>query len=261
MKYNILDFHAHVFPDEIAPKATDQLRRHYGYTPEEDGTLGSLKKSMANAGVGQCVLLSSATRSGQVRSINNYIASLVKQGFIGFGTVHPNGEDIEGEILRILALGLRGIKLHPEFQGFPIDAEPAYEIYRRAEGVLPILMHMGDEKSDFSSPRRLAKVLDAFPRLTVVAAHFGGYCAWDEAEEQLAGRAGLFLDTSSSLFRMPREQAIRIIKKHKAKNCLFGTDYPMAAHSGAVDEFLSLGLSESENADILGENARRLLRL
>jgi hypothetical protein len=174
--------------------------------------------------------------------------------FIGLGTMHPDLDNIDSEIDRIISMGLRGIKLHPDFQEFNIDDESMMPIYGAAAGKLPILIHMGDEVKTSSRPKRLARVLDLFPDLTVIAAHLGGYQMWDESLEYLAGR-NVYFDTSSSLFCLDKEKAVEIIRRHGVEKVLFGTDYPMWTHEDELERFDNLGLSEDERRLILYKNA------
>lgn len=129
-------------------------------------------------------------------------------------------DGIEKEFNRIISLGLRGVKLHPDFQGFKADAPELDKIYSLLENRLPLLIHAGDANLDNSSPERIARILDRFPKLTLIAAHLGGYMQWREAMEYLAGK-NLYLDTSSTLHYMDTEFAMQIIKTHGAKkNCV-----------------------------------------
>ena len=184
-KYKIIDMHAHIFPDKIAEKAVESIGRYYHSPMTGTGTVDGLLKGGNKIGVSKYVVHSSATNVEQVKAINDYVSGVqsAHSEFIGFGTLHPGLEDIDQEVERIISLGLKGIKLHPEFQEFIIDSDEMLPVYKAIEGKLPVLIHMGDEKKDSSSPVRLARVLDMFPELVVIAAHFGGYRMWDHEEE------------------------------------------------------------------------------
>ncbi|NLZ53252.1 MAG: amidohydrolase [Thermoanaerobacteraceae bacterium] len=263
MIYNkIIDIHAHIFPEKIAQKATESIAAFYGIPICAKGTIEDLLEQGKKVNIYRYVVHSTATTVEQVEAINEFISQvqLSDERFIGFGTLHPGLRNVQNELERLLSLGLRGIKLHPDFQHFNIDDEVMMPIYEAAEGRLPILMHMGDERSDSSSPRRLAKVLDRFPGLTVIAAHFGGYSMWDEALQYLVGR-DLYFDTSSSLFTLDKSKAIEIIRKHGVKKILFGTDYPMWLHEEELKRFQSLNLTQEEQELILWKNAAELLNI
>lgn len=258
--YRIFDFHVHAFPDAIADKATVNLGNFYNFVVQCGGKMSDLKAHAKEAGV-ECILLhATATAPKQVRSVNDFVAANTGDGVYGFGTMHPDYDDIEGEVDRIISLGLKGIKLHPDFQEFNADDPKMFKIYSVIEGRLPLLIHAGDERYDFSSPKRIANILAAFPKLKVVAAHLGGYASWDKVKEHLLGK-DVFFDTSSALWRLSKEEALDIIKRHGTDKILFGSDYPVTSQKDELVRFFNLGLSEKENADILFNNARRFLNL
>ena len=102
--------------------------------------------------------------------------------FIGVGTLHPDSADIKGDIEHLVSLGLKGVKLHPDIQGFKIDDYRCLKIYELCEeNRLPILMHTGDSRYDYSNPNRLLPVLKIYTELTVIGAHFGGWSIWETA--------------------------------------------------------------------------------
>lgn len=254
----IIDFHAHAFPDAVAQKATANVGNYYSIRMSGTGRLEDLIKSARKAHVDYVVFHSTATRPSQVKNINTWVARHATGTLIGFGTLHPDMDGIEEEFERIVSLGLKGIKLHPDFQGFKADDPKMDKIYAAVENRLPLLIHAGDEHSDNSSPERLAHVLEKFPGMIMVAAHLGGYKSWDESLHYLIGR-NLYIDTSSAIEYMDGSEAVRIIRKHGTKRVLFGTDYPAACHSEALEVFDKLGLHEQERADILFNNAAELL--
>ncbi len=258
----IFDSHVHVFPEKIAEKATNATGDYYGVKMYSIGNVDNIKEEMKKAGIKKCLIHSTATRADQVIHINDYIAKLVSENkeFVGFGTMHPDFPDIEKETERIKALGLLGIKLHPDFQGFAIDEEKAMPMYEAARGNFPILFHVGDKKSDLSHPERVARVCELFPDLTVIAAHLGGYSVWDEAEEYLVGKhENLYFDASSSIDFMDGEQAVRIIENHGTDKVLFGSDFPMHNPKGTAEKLKSFGFSKRDLKRIFYKNARKLL--
>jgi predicted TIM-barrel fold metal-dependent hydrolase len=260
MSQHIMDFHTHGFSNELAPKVTKQLAEYYGLKVNGDGTLDNLIANGATCGVDYLLIFATATKAKQVISVNNWVASKITDRILGFGTLHIDFDDIENEIERIISLGLRGLKFHPDFQNFAINDPKMDRIFAAVEGRLPVLIHTGDVKSDLSHPRRIADILRRFPKLTVISAHLGGYSQWDAAREHLIGK-NLYIDTSSALMLMPREKAVEIIRAHGTDKVLFGSDYPIMLPSEELKLFYSLGLTERENRDILFNNANRLLNI
>lgn len=258
--YKIIDTHAHIFPDKIAERAVDSIGNYYGIRMRRSGTVEGLLESGRSIGVSKYVVHSSATNVEQVKAINDYVFSVqsAHPELVGFATLHPDLEDIDQEVERIITMGLHGVKLHPEFQHFSIDDEKMMPLYKAIEGKLPTLVHMGDQNRDTSSPVRLARVLDRFPELVVIAAHFGGYSMWDLSSDYLIGR-NLYMDTCSSLPFLDHDRAVLMIRKHGVNKMLFGTDYPMWDHAEELDRFMQLELTEEERRAILHDNAYRLL--
>lgn len=261
MYRRVVDFHAHAFHDKIAEKAARNLNQYYGIPLAGNGRFCYLTQSMKDNHITKMVVHATATKPEQVETINDYVAGLVTKDIIGFGTLHPDYPMLAEELDRIENLGLRGLKFHPIFQGFAIDDPGMYPIYEMAEGRLPILMHVGDTNSDAATPARMAKVLDCFPKLTVIAAHLGGYGEWENAKRFLIGREGLYVDTSSSIRFMQPDEAAAIIRAHGTDRVLFGTDYPLSLHKQELEVFDRLGLTDEENEQILWKNAYRLLKL
>lgn len=265
----IIDAHAHIFPDKIAEKAAAGIGGFYeGFTVEGSGTLGELLEKGAEAGVDRFIVQSVASVPAQVEPINNFISESVRKypaQLIGFGAMHPEYHDISGEIERIISLGLRGIKLHSDFQDFSIDDERAFPIYEVAQGRLPILFHTGDPRSDRSSPERLLNVVKRFPKLTVIGAHFAGWSMWEKStklfREYLENNpdSPVYTDCSSSLYAMTPEHAAALIREFGVRRVMWGTDYPMWNAKEELARFAKLPLTESEKSLVLGENALKLL--
>lgn len=255
----VFDMHVHVFPDALAGKAVYNLGKYYNIDMANEGTYESLIKSLKKAdSIKKYLIHSTATTVHQTKSVNEFISKFLGSGVYGFGSIHPNSDNVEEEIDYLRKLGLKGIKMHPDFQAFDADCDRACRIYSYCEGKLPILFHAGDIKSDRSHPKRIRHVHDMFPRLQIIAAHLGGYSKWDEAEEYLVG-TDVWFDTSSTLQLLPKDRITQIIRKHGVEKCVFGTDFPMHNQSGVIDEFLRLKFTDGEFEDIMWNNAHRFL--
>ena len=259
-RFTIIDAHAHIYPAKIAAKAVAAIGDFYGLRMECRGTSDDLVASGSAIGVSKYIVHSAATSPAQVRAINDNIIRECRARpgvFHGFGTLHPDLGDIEGEIDYMLANGLLGIKLHPDFQKFAVDDPKAGRMYAAASGRMPILFHAGDRRFGYSNPSRIAAVADRFPDLAIIAAHFGGYSEWEDAE-RLLYRRGIYFDTSSSLFALDPARAAEMIRAAGVEKFLFGSDFPMWGHEGEFARFMRLPLSDGERAAILAGNALRL---
>ena len=259
---NFIDIHCHVYPDAIARKAADNIRAFYQIGDDMDGTPEMLLNRGREAGINRFVILPVAVKPEQVRSINDFAASQSRlyPEFIPFGTVHPAMEDMTGEVDRLEQLGLLGIKLHPDCQHFAIDDPRLFPLYEQIQEKIPILFHMGDRRFDHSHPARLRRVLENFPRLEAVAAHFGGYSMYQAAREHLEG-TNCLMDVSSSLMFMPKGVAERYINHYGAERLAFGTDYPVWDPVKEVQRLLSLDLKPEQIEQIAWKTTARLLKL
>ncbi|MBE6628588.1 MAG: amidohydrolase [Ruminococcaceae bacterium] len=206
-----------------------------------------------------------ATAPKQVQSINAFIADAVEKSggrLTGLGTLHPDSEDQAGDVKHLIELGLKGVKLHPDIQKFKIDDYRMLRIFDLCEEAgLPILMHTGDDRFDFSNPNRMKPILEIYKHLTVIGAHFGGWTVWEEALECLAEFPNFFVDSSSSFAFMPARRVGELIKAWGADKVLFGTDYPMWIPQNEIDELMKLGLSDEDYRKIFSENAKKVFSL
>lgn len=260
---NIIDIHTHVYPDAIAKKATESVKEFYHLGIDGmDGTSAMLLERGKAAGISKFVVLPVAIRPGAVQSINNFIFQQTKlhDEFVGFGTVHAQMEDITDETQRIMDLGLRGIKLHPDSQQFSIDDPRLFPVYEMIRGKIPVMLHMGDRRYEYSHPRKLRMVLEQFPGLEVIAAHFGGYSMYEIAYEELHDKHCI-MDISSSLMLMPPGVAEKYIRMYGAERMAYGTDYPMWDPVMEVERFLNLDLTDEEKEQIAHKTTERFLKL
>lgn len=256
----IIDFHTHIYPDKIAIKASQSICDFYNLDYNCTGSADELLSKGKKAGISKFVLLPVAVRSEQVRHINEFTAcEMVKHGeFYGFGTVHADMNDILSEIDKIVAIGLKGIKIHPDTQGFAIDDKRLYPMYDYARDKLPIMIHCGDPRYEYSRPEKLRKVLDIFPKLRVIGAHLGGWSMFDKAFEYLK-ETNCYFDFSSCMMFIGKKETEKYIKGYGADRILFGTDFPLWDPTVEVERFMKLDLSNEEKAKIAYINAEKLL--
>jgi predicted TIM-barrel fold metal-dependent hydrolase len=260
-KYRIIDSHCHIYPDKIAEKASNATADFYELPPSLDGKISTLLEHGEKAGIEHFIVQSVATTPKQVSSINNFIAASVAESggrFTGLGTLHPDSEDMAADVEEIIRLGLKGVKLHPDIQKVKLDDYRMLKMYELCEGRLPILIHTGDCRYDYSNPNRMLPILDIYKNLTVIGAHFGGWSIWEDAWRDYAGRENFFVDCSSSLYAITPEKARELIMAYGTDRVLFGTDYPLWTPESEIERFMQIDLSEEEREDILYNNTAKL---
>ena len=263
----IIDVHSHIWPDKIAIRAADNIVNYYSLPRQGDGSISGIFAGAEGLDNVRFVISSATLRPdlAHARVGNDFLIEAANNDnrFIPLASFHPEMgfDDAVSELERCKTLGAKGIKIHSDFQRFYIDAPNAIEIYKEAARLeLPILFHVGDKNTDFSTPKRVCNLLEKVPELTVIAAHMCGYSVWDEAEQYLIG-SPVYTDTSEALIGMDEKGLYRLIEKHGVEKVMFGSDYPLWNTAFAFEQIEKIGLNEREKALIYAENAKKVFDL
>ncbi|MCR5053653.1 MAG: amidohydrolase family protein [Lachnospiraceae bacterium] len=281
----IIDIHTHIFPDIIAERTIDKLSKEAHIHPYTDGTAKGLLKSMEDSAVNLSVIVPVATNPGQVVKINDNSARINeiygKDGLLSFGCMHPEYEDYKNEIKRMKRLGLKGVKLHPVYQGTDIDDVRFLRIIEAsAEEGLIVITHAGLDVGFPGkvncSPKMCRNVVKEIGDFPFICAHMGGWKNWEEVPEYLADTK-VYLDTAFSTGVItprsgeeghwdPEEKKmldedgfLKMLYAFGADRLLFGTDSPWTDQSESKAFIEDLYISKEEKEKILGKNAERLL--
>lgn len=259
----IVDAHAHIYPNKVASKAVSAIGKFYGVEASMAG-MGStedLLERFNGCGITHGIVHSVATTARSVPAINDFIAEQcsVHPEFIGFGTMHPDFDDMEAEVDRALSLGLHGFKLHPDTQQVNMDDPRLMRFYEIIAGRAPLVLHTGDYRHDFSNPRRLVRILKAFPDLVVDAAHLGGWSIYDVGfdvlHEDLLNAERLFVDASSAFVFVGRRHMRELIRMWGSDRVMYGSDYPMWDPAAELENMMNCKLTDDELDKVLFRNA------
>ena len=278
--FMIIDFHTHTFPDKIADAALAKLRAASHTLSFTNGTVSGLRESMGRAGIDWSVVLPVATNPLKVSSINDLSAALTgRDGLIYFGCIHPDMENPAEEICRIAKLGLKGIKIHPVYQGVDIDDIRFLRILDAAgKEELVVVTHNGDDIGFpgvvHCTPQMARNALKQVGDVKLVLAHMGGWKNWESVVDALLDTSAC-LDTAFSLGSLvqseprhysPEEEKLmseesfcEMVRAFGSHRVLFGTDSPWSDQKREVDAISALPLTEKEKRDIFSENAKKIL--
>ena len=281
----IVDIHTHTFPDKIAGRTIEKLQGVSHSAAFSDGTAAGLRASMARAGVDRSVVLPVATHPGQVERVNDASARInettEETGILSLGCIHPDFANWREELERVAALGLRGVKLHPVYQGVDLDDVRYLRILERCgELGLVVITHAGWDigfpGQVNCSPQMVLRAVKEVGPVKLVLAHMGGWRCWDEVEE-LLWDTGVCLDTAFSLGSitplndgyytpedlplLDEEGFMALVRKFGPRRVLFGTDSPWDDQAQAIARIRALPLTPEEREAILGGNAVKLLGL
>lgn len=217
------------------------------------------------------------TATGRPRVPNELVAKAVKEHpdvFHAFGSVDPlKGDQAVRELETIKELGLKGVKFHPTIQAFAPDDSSHWPLYARLQDLgLIALFHTGTSgmgagqpggqglKLDYARPIRLDAVAADFPRLQIIAAHFG--YPWHLEMLAIAlHKTNVFIDISGWAPRYIPAEVVREMKGRLQDQFLFGSDYPFIQPERVLDELGGLDIPEAALQKILVGNGSRLLGL
>ncbi len=277
----VIDFHTHTFPDRIAERALASLSKASRTLPFTDGTNDGLLASMKTSGIDLSVILPVATNPGQVEKINGSAAginSLFPGKLISVGCMHPMYEDWYDELSRIRDLGLKGIKIHPVYQGVDIDDPLFIRILKRcAELDLFVITHAGKDIGfpgvDHCSVTMIRHAIEETGPFRFILAHMGGWKEWEDVPS--LADTGVWLDTAFStdhiipadkeeweqdeLAMLDQDTFMHLVKIFTPEKILFGTDSPWSDQKASLDWIRKLPLAENEREMILHENAENIL--
>ena len=283
--YKTIDFHTHTFPDRIAAAAVGSLVRKGHLRAYSDGTAKGLASSMGGAGIDLSVILPVATSPDQVVSINSYAVrqneNTARTGLLSFGCMHPDFAGYREELGRIRECGIKGIKIHPPYQGVNLDDVRYLRIMDcEAQLVLIVVSHTGFDvgfpKEAYCTPKMARRAADQIGPFPLVLAHMGGMKEWDQVLEYLADTF-VRIDTSFSTGQfepdeeghwteeertlLNQEEFLEMVKAFSAERILFGTDHPWSDPAAALAFIRTLPLDGAAKEKILGGNAAALLGL
>jgi hypothetical protein len=159
-------------------------------------------------------------------------------------------DDPVGEAERCLALGARGIKLHPRAQAFNFAHPAADAIWRVAcEAKVPILIHAGRGMPAMDS---LADLALRYPDVVLVLAH-AGIADQGMFTSRLRDHPSIVYDTSTfSVF-----DQLELFARVPVERIVFASDVPYGRPLGGLHTALRMaayaGLDEHDRAALVGQ--------
>jgi hypothetical protein len=225
-------------------------------------TIPNLRREMEGLGVRQSVLLAIDFPALSDNAGTWLDAARGADDFVVFGSVHPFRPNLEAELDRQVALGARGIKVHPAVQTIRPDMDRALRLYR-ASGArkLPVLLHCGPVDIEPPLGRYLSQVrfyergIAECPETTFVLGHSGAL-QLDEGIALSRRYPNVWLEVASQSLPGVR----RILAEGPPDRICFGSDWPFYALGFALAKvFIATEGDDRLRRAMLHENATRLL--
>ncbi|MEN6386516.1 MAG: TatD family hydrolase [Phycisphaerales bacterium] len=266
MPNNIIDFHTHAFSDEFAAKAMQTLTKEYPEIPYFlDGTVGSLLKSMDEAGIEKSVICNIATKPKQFQTILDWSLKIQTDRIIPLASVHPTDTERDEHIKQVAKSGIKGLKMHPYYQDFNLDEDSMCSYYEQVcKYDLLLVMHTGFDVAfefvDRAGPTKILNVVNKFPELKLITTHFGAWQQWDDVANEIIGK-NIYMEISFALDYLEPAKAKKLFEKHPADYILFGSDSPWRKQDETLRLLRNLNLEPLRMEKILAGNAKRLLKI
>jgi uncharacterized protein len=240
----------------LRPDDTEVIDAHTHLGLDEDGrslTLEQLLAQLDAAGARRaCVFpLHDPERQPAYRIPNDRVLAWAAESdgrLVPFCRLDPT-EDPIGEAERCLALGARGIKLHPRAQSFAFDGEEMDAIFGLAEGAgVPILIHAGRGLPPLADG--LVELALRHPHTFLILAH-GAICDQGILTTRLADHPGVLYDISC-FFPL---DVVELFARVPAERIVFASDPPYGMPATTL--YMALRVAVQARLDELA--TRRLL--
>ena len=176
--------------------------------------------------------------------------------FIGYITLNPNyPDDMKDEIDRCLAVhGMKGIKLHPDCHGCPIEYKNYNAAYETANELhIPVLIHIWG-KNEVAAVDRLAV---HYPGARFIMGHAGGDIrSMEDAVDIVNKHDNVYVDLVVSATLEGNVEWF--VKEVSSKKVLYGSDMPFLDPRPAIGRVAFAEISDDEKRDIFGGNMKRI---
>lgn len=207
------------------------------------------------------------------RSLNDAALALADDDARAFSlcSVHPDdGAEALAEIDRVADAGARGLKLHPNTQGFDVADEGVAAVVARAgERGLPVLFD-SLSVSDPGQPEKFLALAVGCPDTRIVLAHTFGPKFAQATLFAIVARYPWFtrnvyleLSAVAALFGGSpyADQLAWVCRNHGLDRVLWGSDYPVYSPDEAIAGVLGLGFSDADIDQVVAGTARDLFGL
>ena len=277
----LIDAHTHVAsPDLIAhldayKRRDDYFDLLYSSPKARLATAESLIGAMDADGVDRAVISGFGWCDARMCcDDNDYVIDAVRRypsRLVGLAVVTPSdGTAAVAEIERCAAAGLRGVgELMPDGQKFDLDDVDLLRPVAEAVAALGlVMMTHTSEPVGHSYPGKgtvraeaIVRFAGQFPDVRLICAHWGGGVPFFELMPEVKQTLrNVYYDTAASPL-LYSDEVFRIGMALAPSKVLFGTDFPLLRAGALIDRIRRSGLSQAEEAALLGGNVARVFGL
>jgi predicted TIM-barrel fold metal-dependent hydrolase len=260
----IVDAHTHVHPDQ------DGMGAKY------DARIVTLIQAMDDSEVDKAVIYAEAIDVPYVKRVENrYVAECCMQypdHLIGFASIHPTELNDPAKALEedVRRYGLKGLKLHPRFQGVGADDPALVPLVEMAvELDIPVAIDAllwKPTSLKIQMPINIDTLCKRVPHARVIISHAGGFHFMDALAVVIAND-NVYLEFSRSLEYFTgtpfEDQFVFALKQAGPKKIIYGSDYPQSGLASCFEQSRDTlrrhGFSEEDLAWVFGKTMISLL--
>jgi len=274
---NLIAIDTHVHIESNTGNAADEAATKYFGESGPRPTPQELVQYYRSRKIG-CVVFSVDERlTGRPQVPNDDVAALAAENsdvMMAFASVDPTrGTEALSEARRLIALGVRGFKLHPPLQRFHANdriAYPFYEVINEAR--LPVIFHTGHSgigtgmpggggvRLKYGNPMDIDDVAVDFPDMPIILAH-PSFPWQDEAISVCLHKPQVNIDLSGWSPKYFPPVLIQYANTLLKSKVLFGSDYPLIKPDRWLADFEKIAIRDEVRPLILKENAVKLFGL
>jgi len=226
-------------------------------------TIPNIIEEMDRMGVEKSVVLAIDLPGGSNNSLRQAKYLQGNPRLIPFCAINVNARRWEEELEQCLAMGARGLKVHPYAQFLPPNHPKMMRLYKRwSRTGLPILFHTANNGLEPSFLRKLSDMelyeepLKKFTEIPFILGH-AGMLFYETAVEYAKAHGNTCLEIGGQ----PPQNIQRMIDTLGNDKILFGTDWPFYPIILPLAKALVATDKDRESRDlILSGNAFRLIR-
>jgi len=192
---------------------------------------------------------------------NEEVSQAVKEfgnKLIGLARVNPRDENARSDLKKALEnLGLKGLRLRPGHDGFSLNDANVLDLIQNCENYnVPLII---DAVKDVN---QIIKLVKDNPTTTIVLMHLGDFGNFDSKNvksyvEMVVTHENFYLGTCFFVIQGLFEEAA----KKAPHKILFGSDSPNLHPAVEIEKIRVLNLPATLENQILGANARKLLKI
>ena len=196
---------------------------------------------------------------------NDLVAEAIRtfpNRFIGYASINPNhAEETDEELNRCFRdLGLKAIKIHPTFHGYPADGPHYRAVWEfAAQEGCPVLAHTqgGDANA---TPKRFDSIAGQYPNVPIILGHAGNTLAGvEEAIGVAREHDNIYLDLNFSTYHYGLVEYL--IDQVSIDKLVFGSDCSWNSLSYFLGIILYAKIGNGDKEKILGANGATLFSI